>query len=52
VNLAKGDKAKGWLAFKVPESTQKLDVKYTHTIPAALARESAKQLVTFRALGK
>jgi hypothetical protein len=51
VSLAKGDKAKGWVAFKVPASTQQLDVKYTHSIPVKLAKESAKQLVTFRALG-
>jgi len=52
VSLAKGDKAKGWVAFKVPVSIERLDAKYTHNIPVALAKESAKQAVTFRALGQ
>jgi len=52
VNLAKGDKAKGWVAFKVPESIKQLDAKYTHHIPPAAAKEAAKQVVAFRALSK
>lgn len=51
VRLAKGDKAKGWLAFKVPTSTKKLQVKYTHRLPHELAKESVKQRATFQVLG-
>lgn len=52
VSLAKGDKSKGWMAFKVPVTTKQLDAKYTHNIPPSAAKESAKQVVKFRVIGK
>ncbi len=50
VRLAKGDKAKGWIGFRVPTATKVLTAKYTYKTPHRVTTGSTKQIATFQVL--
>ncbi len=50
--LAKGDKAKGWIGFRVPAATKVFTAKYTYQTPNRPTTGTTKQIATFQVLGE